>query len=72
MIPPLVKGGGDQRSTPETTGWPLSGKVIRSRGDNEVSVLAGHMQSHGGSWNKFVERPFPLPTSLSVLSTLFL
>lgn len=34
--------------------------MIRSRGDNEVIVLAGHIHSHGGSWKKCVETPFPV------------
>lgn len=46
--------------TPEKTGRPLGGNVIRSRGDNEVIVLAGHIHSHGGSWKKCVETPFPV------------
>lgn len=46
--------------TPEKTGRPLGGNVIRSRGDNEVIVLAGHIHSHGASWKKRVETPFPV------------
>lgn len=54
--PPVVS----VRRAPEKTGRPLRGNVIRSRGDNEVTMLAGHIQSHGGGWKKCVETPFPL------------